>query len=243
MKKRWACFVIALIVISANRGYSATAGEQSHAKRQFPDLFYELPPIKIIDNSMLMLGNSEDPLITLSLVDLIYYHGHMCSGLAVGYRASREACRLLFENQIPVRGEVRIVSSVNSCPADIFAHVFGVREHYGNQRGFNTLITPDNCDQKNDMKFVFQRVSREKGQLRPLKSIQIELIPKTIPDEFYSLRSKVKANQATDSDQLRFKQISQETYTKILRADIGDIFVIRELSNYQFPEVVPCNSK
>ena len=194
----------------------------------------------VIDNSLVMLGNTDNPVVTISLIDLIYNHGHMCNGLAVGYRAMQAAIQRLFGEETPQRGEVRIVSGVNSCPADLFAHVFGVRDHYGNRAQFNTLITPNHCDRHNDMRFVFQRIKREGRQVKALKTIQVELIKDTIPAEFYRLLKLVKSKMATPEDKQKLKQLSQETYTKIMLAKTEKIFSIKELPDYQFPDIEEC---
>jgi formylmethanofuran dehydrogenase subunit E len=237
MKRSVLIFNMVFLVLGFIWGCSTETAKESAAKRQFPDWFYEQEPIKIIDNSMVMLGNTDNPLITLSLVDLIYNHGHMCSGSAVGYRAIKEANRRLFGDQIPVRGEIRVISSVNTCPADIFTHVLGVRDKYGNRGKLNTLIIPDQSDSRKGMKFVFQRIKREAGQVKVLKTVQIELVQGTIPPEFYRLRDLVRSKQGTADDKRKLKQISQETYTKILRARPDEIFIVKELPAYEIPSI------
>jgi acetolactate decarboxylase len=241
MKRMALILAVAVFLPGANPASAAQTGREAPSKRQFPEWFYTQEPIRIIDKSMVMLGNTDNPLITISLIDLIYNHGHMCNGVAVGYRAIKEASRRLFGRQLPQRGEMRIVSSVNSCPADLFAHVFGVRDHYGNRAQFGTLITPDHCDRNNDMRFIFQRVKKEAGRVKALKTVQIELIKGTIPAEFYKLLKIVKSKMATPGDRQRLKQLSRKTYTKIMLAETDEIFIIKELPDYHFPVVEECN--
>ncbi len=240
--KRWLMFFTsAVLLIGVSGVSSAAAGEKPAEARQFPGWFYEQPPFRVIDKSMLKLGNTDNPLITITLIDLIYNHGHMCNGVAVGYRAMQEAIRRLFAGQIPVRGEVRIVSNVNSCPTDLFAHVFGVRDHYGARSRFNSLIVPDSCDRNNNMQFIFQRIKKQDGRVKVLKTIKIELIPGTIPAEFYKLHKIVKSKMVIPEDRRRLKQLSQKIYTRIMLAKTEEIFNISELPNFQFPVSDACN--
>ncbi len=207
---------------------------------QFESWFYIQKPIKIIDNSMLILGNTNDPQIKISLIDLIYNHGHMCNGVAVGYRAVKLALASLFANETPKRGEIRVQSSVNSCPADIFAHILGVRSHYGKRKMFGTLITPDHCDRNNDMSFIFQRIKKMGKKINVLKTIEIKLIKDTIPKKFYKLHKLLKNKTATPEDKIKFKKLSKKTYTKIMFAKPQEIFSVKELSDYKFPASAEC---
>ena len=56
--------------------------------------------------------------ITLTFGDLEKFHGHVCPGIALGYRATQAALGQLYPGEIPPRGDQFVVSGApRGCPA------------------------------------------------------------------------------------------------------------------------------
>ena len=58
------------------------------------------------------------------------FHGHVCPGLAIGYRASLYAAELLGAEPSPESG-VKCVAGTDKCPVDAVRVIFGCTEQNG----------------------------------------------------------------------------------------------------------------
>lgn len=99
-------------------------------------------------------GRYADQTKTITLSDLIKFHGHFCGGLVESAGALRLAFDSLFRDGIVDRTDLRIASNNSACGGDVAAYLTGARTRFGTH-----LI-----DQKlTESEFVLQQVSTGKS--------------------------------------------------------------------------------
>ena len=149
----------------------------------------------------------------------VRFHGHICPGLAIGFRAARILMERLGVRRAPDEELVAIVET-DACGADAIQVMTGCTFGKGN------FIFRDYG------KNAFSLVSRKRK-----RGVRVCLHPdrvKTDPD-FFSLFEKVQNNEATPIELERFRQLQMERTKNILDADPESLFKIEEIS----PEIPP----
>ncbi len=76
-------------------------------------------------------GRYANKIKTITLKDLIKFHGHFCGGLVEGATALRVAFDELFPDGVIDRTDLRIASKVSACGGDVGAYLTGARTRYG----------------------------------------------------------------------------------------------------------------
>jgi formylmethanofuran dehydrogenase subunit E len=125
--------VVALYVLVAS-----TFPQASEEADQSPDGYYpewlakapHAPQFKVRDTDN-KYGRYANQLKTITLKDLIKFHGHFCGGLVEGATALRAAFDLLFPDGVIDRTDLRIASKVSACGGDVGAYLTGARTRYG----------------------------------------------------------------------------------------------------------------
>lgn len=149
----------------------------------------------------------------------IKFHGHICPGLAIGFRAARILMERLGVRRAPDEELVAIVET-DACGADAIQVMTGCTFGKGN------FIF------RNYGKNAFSLVGRKRK-----RGVRVCLRPdrfKTVP-EFFLLFEKIQNNGATSIELKRFRQLQMERTKKILDADPESLFKIEEIS----PEIYP----
>ena len=150
----------------------------------------------------------------------VYFHGHICPGIAIGYRASLVALDWLKE-KLSVKDEIVTISESDSCAIDAVQVLTGCTIGKGN------LLFKDNG------KIVFTFIDRnlKKGVRVALKSTAID-----IPERHKELIGKILNNCATEEEQEEFRQVHHQRFKDILEKPWVDLFAIREVEiSFQLP--------
>ncbi len=66
-------------------------------------------------------------------IDLVKFHGHACDGLFRGIYAMSQALKILFEDGIIDRTDLRFISRNSPCLGDVGAYLTGGRVRFGTQ--------------------------------------------------------------------------------------------------------------
>jgi formylmethanofuran dehydrogenase subunit E len=152
----------------------------------------------------------------------IEFHGHACSGLAIGFQAARPLMERLEVSKAPDEELVAIVET-DACGADAIQVMTGCTFGKG-----NFLF-------KNYGKHAFSLMDRRQG-----KGIRVCLRSDVFKkdSESLSLSKKVQKDEASAREIERYRQLQQERVKNILRADKESLFKIEEF----IPEI-PAKAK
>jgi formylmethanofuran dehydrogenase subunit E len=141
------------------------------------------------------------------------FHGHMCPGLAIGYGAVKAAESLLGLGA-SVDEELVAVVENDSCAVDAIQVLLACTFGKGN------LVFRDWGKQ------VFTFIDRKSG-----RAVRVSFTGK-IPhhEERRSLKEKIDAGQATESDKARFRELRQQAIHDLTSGDFHDCFDVREIT-------------
>ena len=144
----------------------------------------------------------------------VEFHGHVCPGLATGYRVSLAGLRELASLRSADEEVVAIVET-DSCGVDAVQALTGCTFGKGN------LIFHDFG------KHVFTFACRDSR-----KGVRISVKPRSWlePADMHALREKVSGGTASKPEQERFQQYHARMIERILQAPEEELLSIREMS-------------
>jgi formylmethanofuran dehydrogenase subunit E len=147
------------------------------------------------------------------------FHGHICPGLSIGYRASKAGLEWLKENRSEDEEIVAIVET-DACCADAVQVLTGCTFGKGN------FIYKDHG------KNVFTFLSRDSG-----KGVRVALKDGTmrLTDEHFELIGKIRNETASEEERKRFQEIHLQKSCDVLEKPLEELFSIRE-TTVQLPE-------
>ncbi|QTA88949.1 FmdE family protein [Desulfonema magnum] len=162
---------------------------------------------------------AEDILSSEDFKKCVDFHGHICPGLSIGYRASKTGLDWLKENRASDEEIVAIVET-DACCADAVQVMTGCTFGKGN------FIYKDHG------KIVFTFLSRQSGN-----GVRIALKYGAFrpDDEHLRLIEKNVNGTATDEEQERFREIHFQKSCDILEKPLESLFTISS-TNIQMPK-------
>ena len=149
----------------------------------------------------------------------IKFHGHVCPGLAIGFRAAQVLMKRLGVRKAPDEELVAMVET-DACGADAIQVMTGCTFGKGN------FIF------KNYGKHAFSLMDRKRG-----RGVRVCLRPDILKNdtEFFSLFERVQRHEASSIELERFGQLKMERTKKILDAESESLFKVEEIS----PDIPP----
>ncbi len=148
-----------------------------------------------------------------SFEDAVAFHGHSCGGLAIGYKASELAAKLLgltfSEDE-----EVVCITETDSCTVDAIQVALGCTAGKG-----NLFIN-------NWGKNAFSFYNRTTG-----KSLRLVVKPDGMPvnQEMAALRPKVMTGAATPEENEQFHVLSHRFVDEILAVPAENLFAVKDV--------------
>jgi formylmethanofuran dehydrogenase subunit E len=138
------------------------------------------------------------------------FHGHLCPGLSIGYRAAKAGLDWLAENRAADEELVAIVEN-DACGSDAVQVLTGCTFGKGN------FIFRDHGKQ------VFTFFARQSG-----KAVRVALKPDVFaPNERHAeLIQKMRKQEATEADQEEFRKLHEQKSYEVLEKPAGDLFKI-----------------
>ncbi len=146
----------------------------------------------------------------LRFLDVIKFHGHVCPGTDIGYRAGKIAIEKLYITE----EELLTIVENDSCSIDAVQVITGCTFGKGN------LIFKDHG--KHVYTFI-NKNTRDAVRLSLNKNID-----KTYP-EFDMLRDKIFSGSASDEDKIEFENQKNEISQKILEIPDDELFKIKSI--------------
>jgi formylmethanofuran dehydrogenase subunit E len=144
----------------------------------------------------------------------IDFHGHLCPGLSLGYRASQAAMARL-ESERSLDEEIVAVVETDACCADAVQVITGCTFGKGN------FIYKDHG------KMAFSFLNRDSG-----RGVRLVLKSDTVPRDprHMELIEKLQADTASESERAEFQKLHENRSFEILETPIEDLFSLKELT-------------
>ncbi len=157
---------------------------------------------------------AEETLSSQDFKRCVEFHGHVCPGLAIGFKAAQTLTALLGVTRAPDEELLAIVET-DACGTDAIQIMTGCTFGKGN------LML------KNYGKHAFSLIDRKKKRAFRvcLRANVLEADP-----EFLSLSKKVQSDEASPKELGQFGQRQQERTQKILHMEAESLFKIEEIS-------------
>ncbi|MDG6256659.1 MAG: FmdE family protein [Methanomicrobiaceae archaeon] len=148
-----------------------------------------------------------------SFEECVTFHGHVCPGLATGYRAAVAAMQALGVAR-PYDEELVAIAETDACGLDAIQMVTGCTAGKGN------LVVKDHG------KHVFTFISRENE-----KAVRVLVRHRDTPEysEMNELRKKIVTGRADAADHERFHELMHAAAERILTAPSDEVIEIRDV--------------
>lgn len=158
--------------------------------------------------------NSTDPFREKDFEKCADFHGHICPGLAIGYRASKAGMGWLKEHRSEDEEIVAVVET-NACGADAVQVLTGCTFGKGN------FFFKDYGKQ------VLTLISRSSGE-----GIRVALREGSLAlsEEHQRLMEKIRTGQATDPEKDRFQELHHERARDILTKPLDALFDLKPVN-------------
>lgn len=162
--------------------------------------------------------------VTLGFGDLEKYHGHLCPGMALGYRATQVALAQLYPGEIPPRGDEFVVSGIpRACPVDAISYLTGARYGKGSEGAFNGNLAFDKTIGASS--YIFASMSTGKA------------IKLTTTFQFPKEMEALKAKKDTDPEaNAQYEAMSRCATIRILTAPGKEVFAVAPLSEFSWKD-------
>jgi formylmethanofuran dehydrogenase subunit E len=157
---------------------------------------------------------------TITIMDLIKFHGHLCGGLVESASSLRVAFDILFPDKIIDRTDLRIVSSNSACGGDVAAYLTGARTRFNSHVIDNTLT---------ESEFYVQQVST--GRM-----VHVKLNPAVYPKEVKTQMKKIESGAFEPKDIDLFQELQWAYAKRMVNKPLKESFIIEELKDYKWPE-------
>jgi formylmethanofuran dehydrogenase subunit E len=227
--KTW--FLIGMLSVLCLGGFwtaHGTAEESSGARKDIdPEWYFPewlgtspyTPVFKVLD-TVNKYGRYAQETKTITLKDLIKYHGHFCGGLVESTAALRVAFDLLFPKGIIDRTDLRIVSNNSACGGDVAAYITGARLRFASHHIDNSLT---------ESEFIVQVASSG-------KAVHVKLNPAVYPHEVKTQMRKIESGKFVPKDIDVFQEL-QWTYAKrMVSRPLKESFLVQELREFDWPK-------
>ena len=160
---------------------------------------------------------------TVTVADLIKFHGHLCGGLMEAAAALRAAFDALFPDGVIDRTDLEIVSSNSACGGDVAAYLTGARARFNTHR-----IVPE----LEGGEFYVRRVSTGETVHTRLRE---EVYPREVKAQMRRVLSEAHAPEDIDA----FGRVQWDYARRLTEMPPADAFIAERADSYEFPPA-PC---
>ncbi len=180
------------------------------------------PPIVRVVDTESSLGPLAVHPQTVTLEDLVRYHGHPCDGLVVAAAGMAYGLHALFPNGVVDRTDVEVVVNGSACYGDVAAYLTGARHRFG-----SLVVDPKLGDE-----WILHRVSTG-------ATVRVRLRSGIKPKELPKLESQLRAADCPE-DLIKRVQAVQRAYAlDVLLRPADQVFVIDTVKGFNDPGAVP----
>lgn len=180
------------------------------------------PSFKVRD-TVNKYGRYAEQTKTITLADLIKFHGHFCGGLVESAGALRLAFDNLFQGGIVDRTDLRVASNNSACGGDVASYLTGARTRFGSH-----LIDP----KLTESEFVVQQVSTG-------KTVRVRVRPEAYPTDVRTQMRKIESGNFKPEDIGLFQDLQWAYAKAIVTRPLAETFTLLDSGAYAWPEA-PC---
>jgi len=191
----------------------------------YPQWLAEAPhtPVFRVRDTVNKYGRYASETKTVTIKDLIKFHGHFCGGLVEGATALKGAFDRLFPDGIIDRTDLVIASNNSACGGDVAVYLTGARARFGSH-----LIDPN----LKESDFVVKRVSTG-------KSVRVVINAATYPHDVRTQMKKIESGTFEPADIDLFQDLQWAYAKKLVTRPAIESVDVTENPNYAWPEP-PC---
>jgi len=221
--------VIALGISVQSTAFSAEKGKDvamndTDVKNEwyFPEWLASSPhaPVFEVRDTENKYGRYARQAKTITIKDLIKYHGHFCGGLVESAASLRVAFDLLFPDKVIDRTDLLIVSNNSACGGDVAAYLTGSRARFGSHVIDNSLT---------ESEFYVQQVSTS-------RTVHVKLNPAVYPKEVKTQMKKIESGVFEPKDIDLFQEVQWAYAKRMVSRPLNESFIIEEVKNCKWPE-------
>jgi len=225
-RARYVAAILAVLVLASGPAQvvAAGAGEPS-ADWYYPQWLVDAPhaPVFKVRDTVNKYGRYAAETKTITIKDLIKFHGHFCGGLVEGATALRVAFDRLFPDGIVDRTDLTIASNNSACGGDVAAYLTGARARFGSH-----LIDPA----LKESDFVVKRISTG-------KSVRVVINAATYPKDVRTQMKKIESGKYEPADIDLFQDLQWAYAQKLASRPAIESVDVTEDPAYTWPEP-PC---
>lgn len=203
---------------------SMKGGKDIAAEWYFPEWLGTSPfsPSFLVRDTVNKYGRYATLTKTITIKDLIKYHGHFCGGLVESAGALRVAFDLLFPEGIVDRTDLRIVSNNSACGGDVAAYLTGARLRFAFHYIDNSLT---------ESEFIVGIVSSG-------KTVHAKLNPAVYPNEVKTQMRKIESGNFTPKDIDLFQELQWAYARRLVNKPLRDSFIVEEVRGIKWPDPI-----
>jgi formylmethanofuran dehydrogenase subunit E len=179
-------------------------------------------PVFVVRDTENKYGRYAKQTKTITLKDLIKFHGHFCGGLAESAASLRVAFDVLFPDKVIDRTDLQIVSNNSACGGDVAAYLTGARARFGSHIIDKSLT---------ESEFYIRQVSTG-------RTVHVKLNPVVYPKEVKTQMKKVESGEFKPEDIDRFQELQWAYAKRMVSKPLGGSFIVEEVKDYQWPEAM-----
>lgn len=204
---------------------TASIGADVAGEWYFPEWLGTAPyaPLFEVQDTENKYGRYARKTKTITIKDLIKFHGHFCGGLVESAGSLRVAFDLLFSDGVVDRTDLRIVSNNSACGGDVAAYLTGVRVRFSSHVIDNALT---------ESEFYVQQISTG-------KTVHVRLNPAVYPKEVKTQMKKIESGKFEPKDIDLFQELQWAYAKRMVNRPLKESFIIEEVKDYKWPEA-PC---
>lgn len=233
MKNRLAWFnilVMTVIVTGCATQQQVGSNRPGLACEHSPDWYYfewlarapYAPTFEVLDTES-SLGPYAAHTKTITLKDLVTFHGHACDGLVTAACALAVGLKELYPDAVIDRTDTGGISNNSPCFGDVVAYLTGGRIRFGTQK-----IAPHLANE-----FILYRFST--GQ-----AVKVSLKPGVFPAEVTRLETTIRRGTFTLHDMRRSQQLQWAYARMLLSQPLSNWFVVEKLPAFVWePDAYP----
>ncbi len=175
------------------------------------------PIFEVLDTES-ALGRYAPMTKTITLKDLIKFHGHPCDGLIQAACALKMAFDKLFPNGVIDRTDIRVLSSNSPCYVDAASYLTGARINFGTLEIDNSLGTS----------WIVQVISTG-------KTVKVTRRSGVFPKGLEALEKKIKSGRGTPEEITRCRDMEWKFAKRLLSRPLESSFKVQELKGFHWP--------
>lgn len=175
------------------------------------------PVFEVLDTES-ALGRYAPMTKTITLKDIVKFHGHPCDGLIQAACALKLALDQLFPDGVIDRTDLRILSSNSPCYVDAAAYLTGGRINFGTLEIDNSLGTS----------WIVQVISTG-------MTVKVTRRPGVFPKDLEALEQKIKAGKGTPQDITRCRDLEWAFSRSLLSRPLESSFEVKVLDHFKWP--------